>query len=70
MHVACWKCTGDPDGPLARYDVMMAEAGAGNLRLHVCLRRRIGAPQRVLAFAPYVVAATPSPVLGGAHSHS
>jgi hypothetical protein len=38
MHASIWKFSGDPDDLLARYDAMMADAGAGNLRLHVCLR--------------------------------
>ena len=38
MHAAIWKFSGDPDDLLARYDAMMGEIGAANLRLHVCLR--------------------------------
>jgi hypothetical protein len=42
VHASIWKFTGDPDDLLARYDAMMAEAGAANLRLHVCLRAADG----------------------------
>ena len=38
MHASIWKFAGDPDDLLARYDALMAEVGAGNMRLHVCLR--------------------------------
>jgi hypothetical protein len=37
MHASIWKFTGDPAALLARYDAMMGEIGAANLRLHVCL---------------------------------
>ena len=38
MHASIWKFSGDPDVLLERYDAMLAELGAGNLRLHLCLR--------------------------------
>ena len=38
VHASIWKFSGDPDVLLARYDAMLAELGAGNLRLHLCLR--------------------------------
>ena len=38
MHASLWKFAGDPDDLLLRYDAMMGEIGAGNLRLHLCLR--------------------------------
>ena len=38
MHASIWTFRGDPDDLLARYDAMLGEIGAGNLRLHVCLR--------------------------------
>ena len=38
VHASIWKFAGDPDDLLARYDAMMGEIGAGNLRLHICLR--------------------------------
>jgi hypothetical protein len=38
VHASIWKFSGDPDDLLARYDAMMSEIGAGNMRLHICLR--------------------------------
>jgi hypothetical protein len=38
VHASIWKFTGDPDDLLARYDAMMDEIGAADMRLHVCLR--------------------------------
>jgi hypothetical protein len=38
VHASIWKFSGDPDDLLARYDALMGEIGAGNLRLHICLR--------------------------------
>ena len=38
VHASIWKFSGDPDELLARYDAMMGEIGADNLRLHICLR--------------------------------
>ena len=42
MHASIWKFAGDPDDLLARYDAMIAELGAANMRLHVCLRAADG----------------------------
>jgi hypothetical protein len=42
VHAAIWKFCGDPDDLLARYDAMMGEIGAANMRLHVCLRAEDG----------------------------
>jgi hypothetical protein len=42
VHASIWKFAGDPDDLLARYDAMIAEIGAGGLRLHVCLRAEDG----------------------------
>jgi hypothetical protein len=42
VHAAIWKFTGDPGALLERYDAMLAEVGAGNLRLHICLRAEDG----------------------------
>jgi len=42
MHASIWKFSGDPDALLERYDAMLAEIGAGNLRLHICLRAEDG----------------------------
>jgi hypothetical protein len=42
MHASIWKFAGDPDDLLARYDAMIAEIGAANMRLHVCLRAADG----------------------------
>ena len=42
MHASIWKFSGDPGAPLERYDAMLAEIGAGNLRLHICLRAEDG----------------------------
>jgi hypothetical protein len=38
MYASLWSFSGDPDDLLARYDAMLREIGAGNMRLHVCLR--------------------------------
>jgi hypothetical protein len=38
VHASIWKFNGDPDALLERYDAMLSEIGAGNLRLHICLR--------------------------------
>ena len=42
MHASIWKFSGEPDALLERYDAMLAEIGAGNLRLHICLRGEDG----------------------------
>ena len=38
MHASIWRFTGDPDELLRRYDAMVAEIPAENMRLHLCLR--------------------------------
>ena len=38
MHASIWKFTGDPDDLLRRYDALIAEVPAANMRLHLCLR--------------------------------
>jgi hypothetical protein len=38
VHASIWKFSGDPAALLRSYDAMLAEIGAGNLRLHICLR--------------------------------
>ena len=38
MHASIWKFAGDPDELLWRYDAMVAEIPATNMRLHLCLR--------------------------------
>jgi hypothetical protein len=38
MHSSIWKFAGDPDELLRRYDAMVAEIPASNMRLHLCLR--------------------------------
>jgi hypothetical protein len=38
MHASIWRFRGDPDDLLRRYDAMVAEIPAANMRLHVCLR--------------------------------
>jgi hypothetical protein len=38
MHASIWKFVGDPEQLLRRYDAMIAELPAANMRLHVCLR--------------------------------
>jgi hypothetical protein len=38
VHASLWRFAGDPGDLLPRYDAMLAEIGAGNMRLHVCLR--------------------------------
>jgi len=42
MHASIWKFTGDPDELLRRYDAMLAEIPAANMRLHLCLRAQDG----------------------------
>jgi hypothetical protein len=42
VHASIWRFSGDPDELLARYDAMMGEIGADNLRLHICLRAHDG----------------------------
>jgi hypothetical protein len=38
VHASVWRFRGDPDELLARYDAMLAEIPAENMRLHLCLR--------------------------------
>lgn len=38
MHASVSKFRGDPDELLARYDALLAEVPAANMRLHLCLR--------------------------------
>lgn len=38
MHASIWRFAGDPDDLLRRYDAMIAEIPASNLRLHLCLQ--------------------------------
>lgn len=38
MHASIWRFTGDPDDLLRRYDALLAEIPAANMRLHLCLR--------------------------------
>jgi hypothetical protein len=38
VHASIWRFRGDPDDLLRRYDAMVAEIPAANMRLHVCLR--------------------------------
>jgi len=42
VHASIWKFTGDPDELLGRYDAMVAEIPAENMRLHLCLRAEDG----------------------------
>ncbi len=37
MHASLWRFNGDPNDLLHRYDAMIAEIPAGNVRLHLCL---------------------------------
>lgn len=38
MHASISTFRGDPDELLARYDAMVADIPAANMRLHLCLR--------------------------------
>ena len=38
MHASIWRFSGDPDELLRRYEAMIAEIPAENMRLHLCLR--------------------------------
>ncbi len=38
MHASIWRFKGDPDDLLRRYDAVVAEIPAANMRLHLCLR--------------------------------
>lgn len=37
MHASIWRFAGDPDDLLRRYEGMMGELRAANMRLHLCL---------------------------------
>ena len=37
-HASIWHFAGDPDDLLRRYDAMIAEVPAANMRLHLCLQ--------------------------------
>jgi hypothetical protein len=38
MHASIWWFRGEPDDLLTRYEAMVAEIPAQNMRLHLCLR--------------------------------
>ena len=38
MHASIWRFSGDPDELLERYEAMLAEIPAENMRFHLCLR--------------------------------
>jgi hypothetical protein len=42
VHASVWRFRGDPDELLRRYDAMVAEIPAANMRLHLCLRGEDG----------------------------
>ena len=42
MHASIWRFSGDPDDLLRRYEAMVAEIPAANMRLHLCLRGEDG----------------------------
>jgi hypothetical protein len=42
MHASIWKFSGDPDDLIARYEAMLAEMGASNMQLQLCLRAADG----------------------------
>ena len=42
MHASIWRFVGDPDELLRRYEAMVAEIPAENMRLHLCLRAEDG----------------------------
>jgi hypothetical protein len=37
VHASIWRFRGDPDDLVPRYDAMLAEIPAANMRLHLCL---------------------------------
>jgi len=37
MHASIWRFAGDPEDLLRRYERMIGELPAGNMRLHLCL---------------------------------
>jgi hypothetical protein len=38
VHASIWRFVGDPDELVSRYQSMIAEVSAANMRLHLCLR--------------------------------
>lgn len=42
MHASIWRFRGVPDELLGRYDAMVADIPAENMRLHLCLRAEDG----------------------------
>jgi hypothetical protein len=38
VHASIWRFRGDPDDLLRRYEAMVAEIPAANMKLHLCLR--------------------------------
>lgn len=38
VHASIWRFSGDPDDLLHRYDAMVSEIPAANMRFHLCLR--------------------------------
>jgi hypothetical protein len=42
VHASIWRFRGEPDDLLSRYDAMLAEIPAANMRLHLCLRGEDG----------------------------
>ena len=38
MHSSLWRFRGDPDELLRRYEALLADIPAENMRLHLCLR--------------------------------
>jgi hypothetical protein len=42
VHASIWRFGGDPDDLVPRYDAMLAEIPAANMRLHLCLRGEDG----------------------------
>jgi hypothetical protein len=42
MHASIWRFAGDPDELLRGYDAMVAELGAENMQLQLCLRAEDG----------------------------
>jgi hypothetical protein len=42
MHASIWKFVGDPDELVRRYDAMVADIPATDMRLHLCLRAADG----------------------------
>jgi hypothetical protein len=42
VHASIWRFRGDPDDLLPRYDAMLAELSAANMKFHLCLRGEDG----------------------------